>query len=149
MDPLPHRQKLYSLAMRILRNSADADDVVQDVFVRALSSSFEGRSSAYTWLYRVTYNACIDKLRANGRSMPDVRGSVPVPDELLEREQQVVCLDDVLGKLPQPMGSIMRMRLEGKDYKQIAEELGMPINTVKTYLFRARRRLSKELLATA
>jgi RNA polymerase sigma-70 factor (ECF subfamily) len=157
---LRYQTPILNLARALTAGSADAEDLAQDVFVRAWRSlsGFRGDSTFSTWLYRVAINVIhshrsrTSRLRRLFRSPPagetadDPIEAAPAPVDL-ERD---VLLRDVIDKalatLPQDLRLAVTLRdIQGLDYRAIAEVTGTPIGTVESRIFRARQRLKKEL----
>lgn len=149
-----HRQDVTRIVFRMLGPSADVEDVVQDVFLNVYRSlpSFRGDSKFSTWLYRLTTNVTRMHLR-RGRSRPrfaDVevpeapRESRPPdgPDEQVERAERVRALYRLLETLSEKKREVLILHdLEGVPAKEIAELIGIPVLTVRTRLFYARKEL--------
>jgi RNA polymerase sigma-70 factor (ECF subfamily) len=149
-----HRGDVTRLVHRILGGSADAEDVVQDVFVHVFRSlpSFRGESKFSTWLYRLTVNVARMHLR-RGRSRPRF-ADVPVPegprdgrpaetpDVVHERSERVRALRALLDGLSEKKRTVLVLHdLEGMPAKEIADVVGAPVLTVRTRLFYARKEL--------
>ena len=155
---------IYRVALQILGSEQDAEDVLQETYLKALRSlpSFEGRSSLMTWLYRIAVN---ESLMAVRRRKPQTL-SVEEPDlddEADSQEMEIVdfcclpegeflssetqqALDQAIQHLPANLRIVFVMRdLEGLSIQQTAEMLGLSENNVKTRLLRARLRLRQEL----
>ena len=149
-----YQPRLYNAMVHFLRNQAEAEDVVQDAFVLALTKldSFKGNSQFYTWLYRIAHNAAISKLRKKRPTLslnygtgdePSPGFSVPDegerPGERLEKDEQIQCLMDAMERLSDEHRSILILReMEGMDYEAIAGVLQLPVGTVRSRLHRAR-----------
>lgn len=144
---------VYTVALGITRDAADAEEVTQDVFIKVHRhlQRFDFRSSFKTWLYRVTVNAALNAYRASARKrrrfvpfddgvaadIPDERPATPAQ----ERDERAR-LDRFLALLSVELRSCIVLReLEGLDYKEIAAALGIPLNTVRSRLKRAREAL--------
>jgi RNA polymerase sigma-70 factor (ECF subfamily) len=145
--------RAYGLALRILGNSADADDVVQDAFVKAWihrQNWQSGRAQFGTWLYRVVVNRCIDLKRApKGVWIEDVPEPLDDADdagEALHKREVFGKLDAALGRLP-PLQRIVLVLSYHEEMSngEIAELLDTTVSAVESQLKRARRRL-RELL---
>jgi RNA polymerase sigma-70 factor (ECF subfamily) len=159
-----HKRPVYALAYRIAGNHADAEDISQDVFVKMIRSaaSYDGSSRLSTWVYRITANTAIDHLRRR-RQAPASYREVPIDDPA-----QGAARDEVVsGRNParEAEASLLRTRIERAlarvsereraafvlrhyhdlDIKEIAEALDISLGAVKSYLFRAVRKLQKEL----
>jgi RNA polymerase sigma-70 factor, ECF subfamily len=156
-----HQTSILNLARALTGGSADAEDLAQDVFVRAWRglSGFRGDSAFRTWLHRVAINVIQShrgraaKLRwlfRSGPTAPDVQEdpieSAPDPADL---EQDVIlrdAIDKALATLPEELRIAVTLRdVQGLDYRAISEITGAPIGTVESRIFRARTRLKKEL----
>jgi RNA polymerase sigma-70 factor, ECF subfamily len=151
---LRHRGDVTRVVYRMLGPSADVEDVVQDVFLNVYRSlpSFRGDSKFSTWLYRLATNVTRMHLR-RGRSRPrfaDVEvpeaprdGSPPDgPDEQVDRAERVRALYRLLQRLSEKKREVLVMHdLEGVAAKEIAEMAGIPVLTVRTRLFYARKEL--------
>jgi RNA polymerase sigma-70 factor (ECF subfamily) len=165
-----YQGRAHGLALRILRDEEQAKDVVQEAFLKAYRTldRFEGRSSFYTWFYRVVTNLCIDaKRRAPaGRAVEwdDAQAlAVPVGSGLdavdpasqharspageLERAQLREAITRAIDALPEDARRTLLLReVDGLDYAEIAACLGIPKGTVMSRLHNARRRV-RALLA--
>ena len=159
-----HSPGLYRLALRLMQNEPEAEDVVQETFLSAFRAirSFEGRSGLRTWLYRIAYNAAMMRLR---RPRPE---SVSVDDPLIaddgaqvprelfdwcclpERDFQTgetrAELEAAIAELPPKLKEAFLLReLEGLSTEAAAEVLGLSAEGVKTLLHRARLWLRERL----
>lgn len=149
-----YQPRLYNAMVHFLRNHSEAEDVVQDAFVLALTKleSFKGNSQFYTWLYRIAHNAAISKLRKKrpttslnqgagdetspGFSVPD---DGEQPGERLEKDEQLQMLMKAMEQLSDEHRSILILReMESMDYEAIAGVLQLPVGTVRSRLHRAR-----------
>jgi RNA polymerase sigma-70 factor (ECF subfamily) len=166
-----YQERAYGLALRVLRDEEWARDVVQEGFLKVYRSldRFEGRSSFYTWLYRIVLNLCLDAKRSD-RSNRHVEwdetaplevdpGSAdalsPVHRELtgpagsLERAQLREFMARAIEQLPDDARRTLLLReVEGLSYAEIAECLCVPKGTVMSRLHHARRRVRQLLVAS-
>lgn len=147
-----YREKGMTLAMRMLRNREDAEEALQDAFVRAYRSlgRFEGKSSFSTWFYRILFNACASALRKRGEDIHlplETDGGVARASSPEEYRPDVqyhgVELDRIVAEeidaLPPVYGGAFTLFfVQEMAYEEIAGVMGLPVNTVKTRLFRAR-----------
>jgi RNA polymerase sigma-70 factor (ECF subfamily) len=162
-----YRRKVYGLAMGMVGNRDDALDVVQDAFVRVFRHihSFQGDSSFYTWLYRITMNLCIDHVRrsARFRAAPYEdrlahdsvdQGDFPVlparhdvnPGKAARRHEVMDHLADALAELPPHHRAVIVMReFEGLSYEEMAQVMQVPKGTIMSRLFHARHKLQRAL----
>lgn len=160
---LAHQKKIFSLALRMVGNPDDAFDISQDAFLRAYHSlsGFHGDSRLSVWLYRLTSNLCIDFLRKKKRrgevslTVSDDEDAQPlqIPDERfspqteIERTEQREAIRAGLAQLSDNDRRILVLReLSGLRYEEIAQTLNMELGTVKSRLFRARKKLCAFLL---
>ncbi len=144
--------RLRVLAFHLLGDPHATDDALQDVYVKAFRAlpTFAGRSSLGTWLTRITYTTCIDHLRRRARlvPMPDLE-----PDDLLPQGPDPTddlsgrrCVRDALRRLPPDQRAVVVLvGVQGLDYEQAAEILGVPNGTVASRLSTARRILRTAL----
>lgn len=155
---------LYRVALRLARSEAEARDAVQDVFVSVLRNldSFAGRASLKTWLYRLTVNATLMRMRAARRRrevsvdelVPPLEGMRVEPEwsfsESLEasseREEVRAAVRDAIDRLPDRYRTVLVLRdIEGHDTREVAVLLGDTEGNVKVRLHRARAALKKLL----
>lgn len=161
-----YSSSIYRLGLRMLGNPQDAEDVLQNTFLNALThiQNFEGRSSLATWLYRIAANEALMMIRKKKPevNLEDVEGgdededlrptqfvdwSALPEDELLSGEGKKV-LDDAIGTLPESLRIVFLLRdVEGLSIRETAEALHLTETNVKTRLLRARMFL-REALST-
>jgi RNA polymerase sigma-70 factor (ECF subfamily) len=161
-----NNQRLFRTAWSILKHRAEAEEAVQSAYMSAFANmaSFEGRSSLSTWLTRIVVNEALGRRRAEQRRRNQLeqegvavldayretmtRGSqTDAPDVTVAREQIRGLIEKAVGELPDMFRTVFVLReIEGLSVEDTASVLGVPVATVKTRLFRARRRL-QELLA--
>jgi RNA polymerase sigma-70 factor (ECF subfamily) len=158
------RPRAMAAAMRVLRNSDDAEDAVQDAFVKIWRSfrRFEGRSSFATWVHRIVMNASLDLLRRSGgryeshahahdqdqqdtaREIEQTSERTPESD-VAEREIQVL-VRNAIAQLPVLHRQAVELReLEDYSYQEMADIIQCPIGTVMSRLHHARHRLASDL----
>src|SRR5256885_3980865 len=160
---LPHQAELYGVAMRIARDPDTAKDLVQETLLRAMVAwaSFEPGSNVRAWLFRILTNAFINGYRKRRRHQRFAserpgdaltalygrdRDCTDDPEDTLCGDQLSDEVEDALGKLgPDYRDVVERADLRGEKYKDIADALHVPIGTVMSRLFRARRVLEGEL----
>ena len=164
---MQYAPQLYSAAMRLTRNSADAEDLVQDTYLRAWRSyeTFQQGTNLRAWLYRILTNNFINKYRAKQRR-PDETGMDNIEDLYLYK--RLSTLDSALGNrsaedtmfemftddevkraledLPENFRiPVLLADVEGFAYKEIAEMLDVPVGTVMSRLHRGRKGMHKLL----
>jgi RNA polymerase sigma-70 factor (ECF subfamily) len=152
-----HKDRAMTLAVRLLRNREEAEEALQDAFVRAFRAieTFDGRSRFATWLYRIVYNTCLtrlNRLQAAGRIFAEADGEIEIssyetPDVALLRTEQYQQVNGAIAALPEHFATVLTLfYVQEMSYDEIVEITGMPLGTVKTHLFRARTALKKSLL---
>ena len=152
-----HEDQVYRFARSMLNDDATAQDVTQEVLITLWEHQDElDENGVLPWLMRVTRNACIDRLRARQRRRKTVRtdpdgvGRAPSPSRTPDRQAEAADLQnhvlDALDRVDDPYRRVVALReLQGLKYKEIAEALNMPLNTVKVYLHRGRKKLRAQL----
>ncbi|MDO8880793.1 MAG: RNA polymerase sigma factor [Coriobacteriia bacterium] len=146
-----HSDAVYGHAFRFFGDRQTAEDATQEVFVKVFRTitTFDGRAKFSTWLYRVTRNVCLDMARA-GKRVPQ-----PVDPVSLEPLSTADFADDVVlaeaieramrALAPEDRDALGAVTLFGLSYAEAAETLGIPVGTVKSRVFRARRLLTAVL----
>ncbi|MCX6543089.1 MAG: RNA polymerase sigma factor [Acidobacteria bacterium] len=148
-----HSGRLYTVACRITGSAADAEDLLQDVFLQAFRriDSYRGEAALGTWLYRMAVNACLDHLRSRkGRErkvtdfIDDVESLEPVaspswrPDRALDR----IDLESAISRLPPSYRAAFVLHdVQGHEHHEVADMLGIAEGTSKSLLHKARLRL--------
>ena len=148
-----HRDRLWAVALRTMRDPEEAADAVQDALVSAYraAGAFRGDSAVTTWLHRIVVNACLDRIRRR-----QVRPTVPLPEEgpgepadgrdrMAERDT-AMAVEDALGTLPvEQRAAITLVDIEGYSVADTAAMLGVAEGTVKSRCARGRARLAVQL----
>lgn len=142
---------LYTLARRLVGNSVEADDVVQETFVRAYQKMalFAGRSTLSSWLYRICINVGLEYLRRRKGGQEELtEGALGVTEP---QQQSVVLkskLEAAIQKLPEGCKTVFVLHdIEGFNHKEIATQLHLAEGTSKSQLFKARAMLRRLLVA--
>jgi RNA polymerase sigma-70 factor (ECF subfamily) len=152
-----YQRKVYVLAFQMLGDHSDADDVVQETFLRAYRSihHFQGDSDFYTWLYRIALNVCYDKLRKRRPQLslddiqlpPEVEAEGKIdPARLAEAKQAVRKLREAMLALPDGIrAALILVVLEEVPTKTAAQILGCPEGTVSWRVHEGRKRLAEAM----
>jgi RNA polymerase sigma-70 factor (ECF subfamily) len=148
-----HRDRLWAVAVRTLRNPEDAADALQDAYISAFrrASTFRGDAQVTTWLHRIVVNACLDRLRSM-----KLRSAEPLPDDLersarigtpaevdpLEIKERRGVVADALGRLnADQRAALVLVDMEGYPVDEAARILGCAPGTIKSRCARGRARL--------
>lgn len=157
-----HKDKAMTLAMRMLKNRHDAEEALQDAFVRAFRAlpGFEQKSSFSTWFYRIVYNVCSTVLSKRGNTlllsineededgmMLEVASDGIEPDVEMEQNEFSRIIRQEIEAMEEQYAAILSMFfLQEMSYEEIIEVTGLPLGTVKNRLFRARLKLRNALV---
>jgi len=165
-EALRHLDALYRTALRMTRSEADAEDLVQETYIRAFRfrEQFTLGTNMKAWLFRILTNTFINTYRRKAaqpevtdlegvdefslyRRMADDRAASSSPDPEAELLNRVVDTEvtDALEELPEKFRTTVLLDVEGFSYKEIAEMLSIPIGTVMSRLHRGRKFLQKRL----
>jgi RNA polymerase sigma-70 factor (ECF subfamily) len=148
-----YQNMVYSLALKLLKNAEDAEEMAQDTFIKAFQKldTYEGKSKFSTWLYSITYNACISELRKRRiqfSSIEDQRFSDQ--DEMkmynyfseTKKEDQEKYLNLALGKLPEDDQVLVTLYYyESQSMDEISMITGLTVSNIKVKIHRARKRM--------
>lgn len=148
-----HHGRVYALCRRMIGDDADAEDTAQEVFLKlwAQPTTWNPQGARFsTWLYRVTRNACIDRLRKRVpepvESIPDRPDERPGPAEALERNQVAARVEAALARLPERQRlALMLTYYQGLSNREAALVLEVNVDALESLLARARRSLKDEL----
>lgn len=159
-----YQRKLNRLLSRYIRDHAEVEDVAQETFLKAYRAlpSFRGESAFYTWLYRIGINTAKNYLAAKGRRAPTTTEvdadeaetfeeagllhDINTPERILQSKQIGQTINIAMQSLPEELrNAIMLREIEGLSYEEIAAEMGCPIGTVRSRIFRAREAVAEKL----
>ncbi len=161
---LEYEKNVYNIALRMTGNSEDASDMTQEAFIKAYNSlqSFRGDSKFSVWIYRIATNVCLDFLRSKSRRPTvslsvedndgedvqlDVADESQSPELLLDRQMTRESVRRGLETLSPEYRQILLLReIQGLSYDEISQALGLEVGTVKSRIFRARKKLCAFLL---
>jgi RNA polymerase sigma-70 factor (ECF subfamily) len=143
-----HQARAHALALRILRSASDAEEVAQDAFVRVWTAlpGFRGESSFGTWLYRIVARRAFDRAQVlknrRAREWQDERlPEHAAPEQGGDALRSAKLQELIAGLSPAQRAAVTLYYYEGRSVEDVANVLGMPENTVKTHLLRARAAL--------
>ncbi|HAH97106.1 MAG TPA: RNA polymerase sigma factor SigW [Firmicutes bacterium] len=157
-----YKVRLLGYILRMIHSREDAEDVLQEVFLRVYSSlsRYSPQYQFSTWIYRITQNLCIDYLRRRKLSTFSVDQKFGTEDELtlelpddsmspetiFESQEIRKEIEEAIYGLPIKYRSVIILRhIQDLSYEDISQIMDMPVNTVKTHIFRARRILRRRL----
>jgi len=145
--------KLFAVALRILKDRADAEDALQDVYVKIWNRADRfagGGTSPMAWLVAIARNHAIDKLRARRPGHSNIAVHADLPDPARSPEASAVAaserdrLDDCIGRLDQAKADSVRSAyMEGYSYQELADRHAVPLNTMRTWLRRSLMKLKE------
>lgn len=148
-----HKKHVFSLALRMLKNREEAEETAQDVFIKLFKSldSYKGDAKFQTWLYRVAYNACLDRIKKLNRERNilsiDENNIHKIADlddalESLQKEERHLTVNACLQELPgEDHALLMMFYFEDKSLEEISTIIKLKPNHIKVKLFRLRKRL--------
>jgi len=149
-----YKDMVFTLSLKMLKNREEAEEVSQDTFVKVYKSisKFNGESKFSTWIYKVAFNTCLDRLRKNKRLQPvagmdafteqDAISLINVLDSIEERERKQM-IQYCLHELPGEDSFLLTLYyFEEHSLEEIAKIIGINPNNVKIRLYRSRRKLA-------
>ncbi|HYR71729.1 MAG TPA: sigma-70 family RNA polymerase sigma factor [Candidatus Acidoferrum sp.] len=153
---MTYQHRVFGVALRMLGNRAEAEDVAQEAFVRAHRAlgAFRGDAKLSTWLYAITSRLCLNRLASGERRMARqgehallrLSDAGPRPDAALERRELETALGRAIAELPEDRRIVVVLRdIEGLSYEEIAQVLELELGTVRSRLHRARSELKEKL----
>ncbi|PWK18718.1 RNA polymerase sigma-70 factor (ECF subfamily) [Xanthomarina spongicola] len=152
-----YKDLVFTLALRMLKNREEAEEVSQDTFIKIFKSlqKFKGDSKFSTWIYKVTYNTCLDRLKKNKRQQQVVtideftEKHVKTIDNALENlveEEKKQAIQECINLLPSEDGFLLTLYyFEEQSLAEISKIVGISANHVKVKLYRSRQKLASIL----
>ena len=149
-----HQARVFYLGLKFLRRSEDAEDFAQEVFIRAYEklASFQGGVPFAAWLHRIAFNLAVNKYHLKKRQAQPVSTVDLLPDSSYSPEHRLLSEElaewvrKTLHKIPEIYHVLIRMHFfEGLSYPEISRALQMPVNTIKSYIFRAKELIRQRL----
>jgi RNA polymerase sigma-70 factor, ECF subfamily len=160
---LKYRDAIFNFIFKMVRDRQQVEDLTQEAFIKAFASlrNFNDEYAFSTWLYKIATNNSIDFIRKRKLQMYSIDKpiesrdgdySFELPDDTYEADRTLISgqrtklLNEAIAKLPEKYRRVIRLRhVEEKSYEEIADELKLPIGTVKAHIFRAREVLYRHL----
>lgn len=147
-----YQKAVYSIAFKYLRTHDEADEVAQETFIRAYFSlkTYDSQYRFYTWLLRITVNLCHNSLRKRKKYAPLEENmksdEFDDPLEITVQEDSCVKIRDKIDDLPEDQREVILLRVDKElSYEEISKILKIPLGTVMSRLFRARKALLEKL----
>ena len=152
-----YKDLVYSLALKMVKNREEAEEVAQDTFIKVFKSlsKFKGDSKFSTWIYKVTYNTCLDRLKKQKREQQVVSidefntnqiKSIDNALDKMENEEREKAIHDCIQLLPADDAFLLTLfYFEEQSLEEIAKVIGLTANNVKVKLFRSRKKLTSIL----
>ena len=158
-----HKDRAFTLAVRLLKQRTDAEEALQDAFLRAFQGleDFRGDAKFSTWFYRILYNVCLTRL---GRAKPEaqqysfqeeegeefslqIASGDSLPDEVLEQNEFMTLISREIERMPEQYRVILTLYyIEELSYEEMSDVLQLPLGTIKTHLFRGRALLRSTVI---
>ena len=148
---MPYSSRLYRMAFRLMNSREEAEDIVQEVYVKlwGMRNDLPKYNSIEALCVRITRNLCLDHLRRRKVSHDAMKveqvkqESFPeTPSENLEKKEDAELIHKLISALPEPQRSLVHLRhLEGKEYEEIAEMVNMNVNAIRVSISRARKQM--------
>jgi RNA polymerase sigma-70 factor (ECF subfamily) len=158
-----HKDRAFTLALRMVRQRTDAEEALQDAFLRAFQAldDFRGEAKFSTWFYKIVYNVCLTRL---GRTKPDtghfsfqddeaehitlqLASDDSLPDEILEQSEFMTLISQEIERMPEQYRTIITLYyINELSYEEMSDVLQLPLGTIKTHLFRGRASLRSTMI---
>ena len=148
-----YQTMVFTMAIKMLKHKEEAEEVSQDTFIKAYKSlaTFSGKSKLSTWLYRIAYNTCLDRIKRNSKYNNNIEIDAISSDELssatsiyeeIERKERSVIIKECMNQLSEEDRVILHLfYFDEQNLKEIKEVLSISESNIKVKLFRARKRL--------
>lgn len=148
---MPYSSRLYRMAFRLMNSREEAEDIVQEVYVKlwGMRGELPNYNSIEALCVRITRNLCLDHLRRRKVNYDAMKAeqlkqeSYPeTPSDNLEKKEDAELVHKLISELPEPQRSLVHLRhLEGKEYEEIAEMVNMNVNAIRVSISRARKQM--------
>lgn len=149
-----HQARIFYLGLKFLHRPEDAEDFAQEVFLRAYArlESFQGAVPFSAWLYRIAFNLAVNRYHLKKRAFLEVHTAELQPDPGFSPEQRALreelaeWVRKALTKIPETYHVLIKMHFfDGLSYPEISKALRIPVNTIKSYIFRAKELIRRML----
>lgn len=149
-----YKDLVFTLSIRMLGNREEAEEAAQDIFVKVYRSlpKFKGDSKISTWIYRIAYNSCLDRIKKMKRTRTQTDldhldqmayAEMDTALDRMVREERQEWIGRCLAKLSaEDAGILTLFYFEEKNLQEMEETTNLPVNTIKVRLFRARKKLA-------
>ena len=149
-----YKDLVFTLAIRMLKNREEAEEVAQDTFIKVFKSldNFQGDSKFSTWIYRIAYNTCLDNIKKNKKFINDIAideftvNKLKTIDNALETiisKERSQLIKQCIDRLPEESSALLTLfYFEELSLEEISKIINVEANTVKVRLFRARKKLA-------
>ena len=153
-----HKNLVFSLALKMLKNQEEAEEVSQDTFVKVYTSlqGFKGDSKFSTWIYRIAYNTCLDRIKKNKKHFDHVELNEVTENKvytlqnalkIMEQKEKAEKIRSCLDQVPAEDAALLTLfYFEEKNLKELEKIMDLTVSTIKVRLFRARKRLAAIML---
>ena len=148
---MPYSSRLYRMAYRLMSNREEAEDIVQEVYVKlwGMRKELPNYNSIEALCVRITRNLCLDHLRRRKVNYDAMKAEqlkqesyTEMPSDNLEKKEDAELVHRLISALPEPQRSLVHLRhLEGKEYEEIAEMVNMNVNAIRVSISRARKQM--------
>ena len=149
-----YKDLVFTLALRMLKNREEAEEVAQDTFIKTYKSldKFKGDSKFSTWIYRVAYNTCLDRIKKNKKHVNTIEINeftahqlVSIDNALdkMENEERQAAIQSCIDKLPSEESFLLTLYyFDDLSLNEISKIIGISSNSIKVKLFRCRKKLA-------
>ncbi|MGI5859226.1 MAG: RNA polymerase sigma factor [Tepidanaerobacteraceae bacterium] len=149
-----YKNRVFSLAYRMISSQEESEDLSQEVFLKVYNNLrlYDPKKAGFsTWIYRITYNQCVDYLRRKRNTIPLEEKILPVfaetPEEKVITREEIKNLNNAVNDLPEDYRiPLVLYHFHGLTYKEICQVMDVPMSIVKNRLFRARKMLKETLI---
>ena len=148
---MPYSSRLYRMAFRLMNSREEAEDIVQEVYVKlwGMRRELPNYNSIEALCIRITRNLCLDHLRRRKVNHDAMKAeqlkqgsNTETPSDKLEKKEDAELVHKLISALPEPQRSLVHLRhLEGKEYEEIAEMVNMNVNAIRVSISRARKQM--------